>query len=290
MTKFTTHHVRSADGTPIGFRRAGSGPAVVLVHGGLLASQHLVELASELAALFEVFVPDRRGRGMSGPYREDGRRFVEQEADDILALLRASGAADLFGLSSGAIVCLEAALDAPAVRRLALYEPPLSVRGSTPTGWLDRYERELAAGKPASALITGMRGLGIDPVLSRMPHLAAPVMNVLLKTERTRPDEVPIRDLVPTWHQDFEIIGETADRLDRYRSITADALLLEGSRSPGFLHRSMDALEVVLGSSRPITLPKRGHQAPVDQPREIAALLEPFFSGSGGSRLPHPQV
>ncbi|NNC10315.1 alpha/beta hydrolase [Planctomonas sp. JC2975] len=285
MTTFTTHHVRSADGTPIGFRRAGSGPAVVLVHGGLLASQHLVELASELAASFEVFVPDRRGRGMSGPYREVGRSFAEQEADDIRALLRESGAADLFGLSSGAIVCLEAVLGLSAVRRLALYEPPLSVRGSTPTRWLDRYERELAAGKRASALITGMRGLGIDPVLSRMPHLAAPVMSMLLKTERTSPDEVAIRDLVPTWHQDFAIIGETADRLDRYRNITADTLLLEGSRSPEFLHHSMDALQAVLPSSHRIALPKRGHQAPVDQPRVIAALLADFFRGRDASGL-----
>jgi pimeloyl-ACP methyl ester carboxylesterase len=281
MSASTTHSVRSFDGTVIGYRRTGTGPGLVLVHGGLLASQHLVDLASELSASFEVFVPDRRGRGTSGPYRDDGSRIVDQEVGDIHALLRKTGASNLFGLSSGALVCLNAMPAAPAVRRLAVYEPPLSVNGSTPMGWLDRYERELAARRLGSALITGMRGLGIDPVMRRMPHALAPVMNVLLKTERADATHVPVRDLVPTWHDDFEIIRETADRLEPYRGITAETLLIEGERSPGFLHTSLDALQSVLPASRRITLPKLGHQAPVDQPQKVAEVLGEFFGTHG---------
>ena len=57
MTVFTTDSVESADGTTIGFRRTGSGRPLVLVHGGMLASQHFVALAGELAADFEVVRP-----------------------------------------------------------------------------------------------------------------------------------------------------------------------------------------------------------------------------------------
>src|ERR1700722_13703667 len=130
MTTFTTGSAQSADGTTIGFRRAGSGRPLVLVPGGMLASQHFVALAGELAADFEVVVPDRRGRGMSGPYGEAGTRIVDSEAADIRAVIAEVGAHDLFGLSSGALVSLDAVLGATSVTRLALYEPPLSVDGS----------------------------------------------------------------------------------------------------------------------------------------------------------------
>jgi hypothetical protein len=130
MTVFATDSVESADGTTIGFRRTGSGRPLVLVHGGMLASQHFVALAGELAADFEVVVPDRHGRGMSGPYGEGGTRVVDREACDIRAVIAAVGAHDLFGLSTGALVSLGTALDTTSVTRLALYEPPLSVDSS----------------------------------------------------------------------------------------------------------------------------------------------------------------
>jgi pimeloyl-ACP methyl ester carboxylesterase len=180
MTAFTTGSVESADGAMIGFRRAGSGRPLVLVHGGMLASQHFVALARALAADFEVVVPDRRGRGMSGPYGEAVTRIVDREAADLRAVIAQVGAHDLFGLSSGAVVSLNAALGITSVTKLALYEPPLSVDGSTPLGWTKRYEHEIAVGKTASALITGMRGLRADRVMSRIPRAAAPLMEWML--------------------------------------------------------------------------------------------------------------
>jgi pimeloyl-ACP methyl ester carboxylesterase len=63
--------VTSADGTTVGYRRVGDGPDVVLVHGGGQSSQNLMTLARTLSDRFTVYVPDRRGRGMSGPYRAD---------------------------------------------------------------------------------------------------------------------------------------------------------------------------------------------------------------------------
>jgi pimeloyl-ACP methyl ester carboxylesterase len=279
MTAFTTGSAESADGARIGFRRAGSGRPLVLVHGGMLGSQHFVALAGKLAADFEVVVPDRRGRGMSGPYGEAGTRIVDREASDIRAVIAEVGAHDLFGLSSGAIVSLNAVLGTTTVTRLALYEPPLSVDGSTPLGWTGRYEREIAAGKTSSALITVMRGLRTDRIMSRVPHTAAPLMDWMLRRERPEPGEVAIRDLVPTFHYDIAIIEETADRVADYASVQADTLLIGGEKSPSFLAHSLDALETVLPNCRRITLPGVGHNAAVDQPDRVAAVLREFFEG-----------
>ena len=93
--------VVSADGTRIEFRRLGSGPVVILVHGGMGASQNLAKLAAALADEFELIVPDRRGRGRSGPH---GQNYgIAREAEDLLALVADTGPTRIFGLSSGAI-------------------------------------------------------------------------------------------------------------------------------------------------------------------------------------------
>jgi pimeloyl-ACP methyl ester carboxylesterase len=149
--------VISKDGTRVGFRRYGTrGPGIILVHGGGQAAQNLDRLAGALADEFTVFVPERRGRGRSG---SPGERYgLAAERDDIAALVAHSGAVDLFGLSSGAIIVLSAARALPGLRSVAVYEPPLSINHSTPLGWLPRYERELAAGNLGAAAVTAIRG------------------------------------------------------------------------------------------------------------------------------------
>lgn len=57
--------VASRDGTTIGYRQVGSGPALILLHGSMSSGAHHVELARLLSDTFTVFVPDRRGRALS---------------------------------------------------------------------------------------------------------------------------------------------------------------------------------------------------------------------------------
>ena len=63
MTEYAKGEVESADGTRVCFRRLGAGPVVVVVHGGMQASQVFMRLAAALSDAFELIVPDRRGRG-----------------------------------------------------------------------------------------------------------------------------------------------------------------------------------------------------------------------------------
>src|SRR4051794_33109021 len=152
---YTTGTVISADGTAIGYRRLGRGPGLVLVHGAMQASQSFMKLAEELAGAFTLYVLDRRGRGLSGPYRPS--HTVERDCEDLDAVLRKTGARDVFALSAGALVSLQAALTFPPLRRLALYEPPLPLRPAV-TAWVPRYDREMAEGQLASAFVTVARG------------------------------------------------------------------------------------------------------------------------------------
>jgi pimeloyl-ACP methyl ester carboxylesterase len=114
--------VCSADGTMIAFERAGQGPALILITGGLTDRTVTRSVAAELAPRFTVYAYDRRGRGSSGdtaPYS------AEREVEDLAAVIGAAGGPALvFGHSSGAVLALEAAARGLAITKLAAYEPP----------------------------------------------------------------------------------------------------------------------------------------------------------------------
>lgn len=290
MSDYTTGTVTSRDGTTIGFRRLGSGPAVILLHGGMQAAQNLMKLAVLLAQDFEVFVPDRRGRGLSGPQLEPFD--VTRSVDDVQALVEATGAQRIFGLSAGALVALRAALTTPELRRVALYEPPLSIAGSVPLGWLPRFHRELRDGDLTGALITNLKGLGTEPVFGRIPRgILAPVLSVGARFQKTAPGDVALLDLVPTQRFDLELIGQLADTTPECSTITADVLLLAGSKSPPYFHTAVSALDAVIPHAQSLTLPGLRHSGPDDDghPDVVARELRPFFGAAEGTTPAGPR-
>ncbi|GII31532.1 alpha/beta fold hydrolase [Planotetraspora mira] len=277
MHGYTKGQVRSGDGTAIGYRRVGRGPGLILMHGGMLAAQHLMKLAGALSDDFTVHVPDRRGRGLSGPHGDDFG--VTREVEDLQALVAETEATRVFGLSSGALVALRTALVMPEIDRLALYEPPLSLAGSVPMDWVPRYDREVAAGKIGSALVTVMKGLGAEPVFVRVPRFVlVPLMAFGSGLRRDLPeDDVPVAELVPTQHYDMHIIREVADTLEDYATLRASVLLLGGTRSPAYFDAALQRLAAVVPHARSITLPGVGHSAPDDDPLVVAQALRDFF-------------
>jgi pimeloyl-ACP methyl ester carboxylesterase len=305
--------VTSADGTTIGFRRyGGGGPALVLVHGGAQAAQNLGRLAEDLARDFTVYVPDRRGRGASGPAGDGYGLTTERE--DLAALVQHSGARQLFGLSSGGLIVLSAARTLPDIRRIAIFEPPLSIDHSTPLGWVPRYERELAAGNLAGAIVTAVRGTGSAGLVLRLvprPLLAA-VMTLATRpapagpktpdrpsarrtvkrallwplrrasratAERAADQTVPLRDLVPTMGYDARLVAESEGTLADYASLTIPVLLLGGTRSAAYLRRTLQRLGRVLPNATTVVLDRADHLAADNsgEPHRVATELRGFF-------------
>src|SRR3989442_1038170 len=119
---YTTGSVTSQDGTTIGYRQLGHGPDIVLVQGAMGSAQNFMQLAGALSDTFTVYVPDRRGRGLSDlPYSKD--YSIQKDVEDLDALLAKTGARSVFGLSSGALISLQAALTLPAIHKVAIFEP-----------------------------------------------------------------------------------------------------------------------------------------------------------------------
>lgn len=280
----TTDSVTSADGTTLGYHQLGQGPGLVLVHGAMESARSHLQLAEALADSFTVYLPDRRGRGRSGGY--DDEHHVHKDVEDLGALLAKTGTHRVFGVSSGALICLQAALMLPAVRKVALFEPPLSVDGSVPTTWLTRFDEEIAQGRVSAALVTGMRAARMGPSLLRAmprPFLEFLTAAAMRHEERkAAPDDVTMRLLAPTLHHDFQWVAETAETLDSYADIRADVLLLGGSRSPAYLRSALDALETTLPRAERVEFAGLGHGASGNadrggQPVRVARELRRFF-------------
>lgn len=275
--------VRSADGSTIGYRQLGQGPGLVLVPGGMMAAQNFMTLAAALSDDFTVSILDRRGRGASSSLRERGG--LRSEFEDLAAVLERTDAPNVFGLSSGAIIALESARHMPAIRRLAIYEPPLPVDGSNPAAWLPRYEKELAAGDLPAAMVTVSKGIPVSPVFSRLPRfLGTTLMRLALPAEarQTPPGDVSLQSLIPTMRGDAQVVIDAAGDLNRYRDVAIDVLLLGGSRSPRSLKRVLGILEVTLPRAQRLEIAHAGHMAADNggQPERVAPLLRRFFQGT----------
>lgn len=279
----TSAAVTSRDGATIGYHQLGAGPGVVLVQGTMGTAQHFMQLAGALADGFTVIVPDRRGRGMSSA--GSGSYCVQKEVEDLDALLAKTGAHNVFGLSSGALIALQAALTLPSIRRVALYEPPLFVNGA-PIALMARYEQEMARGDVAAALVTAMQAAQMGPpIFNMLPRrLLEWFVRMGMKSEgkRRSGDYATMKELAPTLHNDFQLVSELSGALENFRGVNTETLLLGGSKSPAYLKVALDALEKTLPCVKRVELRGLGHAAPWNsdrggQPERVAQELRRFF-------------
>jgi pimeloyl-ACP methyl ester carboxylesterase len=279
---YTTDSVTSKDGTRIGYRQLGQGPGVVVVHGMMESAHSHMQLAEALADTFTVYLFDRRGRGMSGAFGSD--YSIQKEVDDIEALLTKTGAHNVFGVSAGAIITLQAALMLPALQKAAIFDPPLLINNSVPTDFLARYDREIAQGKVAAALVTAMKASQMGPpIFNLMPRWLLELLTKMMMDKQIAGDEVTMRMLAPTLHYDFQLVMEMAGALESFKAIGAEMLLLGGSQSPAYFKVALDALATVFPHARRVEFPGLGHGASGPtamggKPEVVAQELRRFFA------------
>ena len=261
--------MRSADGTRIGYRRLGSGPAVVLVHGSCSTHTDWMPVAKLLAGHFTCFAMDRRGRAKSG--EGVGPYSIEREQEDIAAMLAVakseSGAnAALVAHSYGAACALGAAMRSP-VPKLVLYEPPLPIGGLIAGENLAPYVAAIEEGDLDKALQLG---------LASFPRMS-PEAILALRGSRGWPR---LRPLAKSWIRELEAMDATSPSVEHYRVLPCPSMLLMGELSPE--HPMLDAsraLAEVLPGVRVEWLPGQGHGAMRAAPQMIAHLIRDFLAG-----------
>jgi pimeloyl-ACP methyl ester carboxylesterase len=257
--------VHSADGTRIGYRRLGQGPAVVFVHGSVSTHTDWMPAAKLLSVHFTCLVMDRRGRRGSGvghaPYS------IEREYEDIEAVLAAAGSgAMLAGHSYGAICALGTALRTP-VPKLVLYEPTLPVGGLVAGAPLADYARAIEAGDPDLAMEIGLREF----------IRLTPEVIVAMRTSRAWPK---LRGLAASWTRELEAMDALPASVEPYRGLQTPTLLLVGSNSREHpMKNASRALASVLPDVRVEILEGQDHMGLRGAPETVARLVAGFLAG-----------
>ena len=114
------------DGITLEYEVQGSGEPVFFIHGALMGDTYRPLMVEPALKDYRFIGYHRRGYASSSPL--DGPLPISGHAADCLGLLQELNAvpAHLVGHSSGAVIALQLALDAPeAVRSLTLLEPAL---------------------------------------------------------------------------------------------------------------------------------------------------------------------
>ncbi len=273
------------DGTTVGWLSLGAGPGLVILHGAMQSAQSQLDLARLLAHRYEVHLVDRRGRGMSGPYAPSAD-LLRTEVSDLATVLAATGARDVLGISSGALIALRAAPTTPAIGRVAAFEPPLIVGDPARLELAAQTRREIDAGALPDALDTAMRAAEMGP--SALLRLPRPILRSLARrmlAAKPKDGAPPVRELAQALAADFAIVAQSADRLDAFASIAVPVLLVEGTRTRPYLRTAIDVLARAIPGAQRVSLPGTDHGVTQNRtqwgrPDRIAPALLDFFAGT----------
>lgn len=274
--KTETKHIISADGTKIGYKQTGSGEGLIIVHGGGRISGDYERLAEALADKYTVYTYDRRGRGMSGQITND--HCIEKECEDLVGLLKATGAEHVFGHSMGGVIALETATRYP-ITNIAVYEPAISVNNSMPQDFMKDVNKAIAQKRYERAMAHTVKGLQMHES-GKLPVWLLVAILKLLKLAKGKGKEWNARmaETLPTLSVDMTMVMQLNNTINKYKKIRSLTYLMGGSKSPSFLLQPLDMLKHLIPYSTKFIFNNFYHVAPEENSPEIAASLKQFFN------------
>lgn len=251
------------------YRRAGSGPALVLVHGFLGGSEQWQPEIADLSQRFDVIAPDLPGFGAAAG--ATGRARIGDMADDVIALLTVLGigAFALLGHSMGGMVVQNIARTVPdRVTRLVLH-------GTGALGLMpDRFE----------PIETSKRRLIEDGMAETAARIAATWF---------------VDGAAAPGHARLAGIGAVADpsaalsALDAMAAwdgraglaaLTMPSLVIWGERDRSYRWPQVELLWRGLPDAGLAVIPRAAHAAHVEKPAIFRSLLGDFLSAGDADR------
>lgn len=266
-------------GHDVAYRRAGSGPVVLLVHGIAGTSAVWDAILPELAATHTVIAPDLPGHGRSG--RSAGDYSVGAMAATLRDLLLALGLerATVVGHSLGGGVAMQYAYLFPEhCERLVLVS----------AGGLGRSVALTlrSAALPGSEVVTaglglvargGGRALGAVGLLR--PERVSPPARELGRSVAALADRETRTAFLATLRAVVGPVGQRVFAGDRlYLAAAMPTLIVWGERDPIIPVGHGRRAHAAMPGSRLEVLPGVGHFPPLEAPEELAAALREFLA------------
>jgi len=255
-------HIRSVDGTRIGFVTSGTGPPLVMVHGSIADHRVLSRVVPLLEPHYTVHAVDRRGRGLSGDASSYDISLEYADLARVVDRLSAETgvAVSLYGHSYGAVCALGAAALTSNLSRLFLYEPGYRGVVLTPDKVLGRLDQLVAAGEYDAALEHAFR-LGVG-----MSEAEVAAMRAL-------PSWQARVEAAPTIPREFRTAAHLSVDTRAAADLSVPTVLLLGDRSTPGQKAVVAALHASLPSSELVMLTGQAHAAQVTAPELIADAL-----------------
>ncbi|SIM62002.1 alpha/beta fold hydrolase [Micromonospora cremea] len=264
--------ITARDGASIALHSTGTGPGLVVVHGGGVTIDVYRRLATALADRFTVHLYNRRGRA-DAPPRSVPYTF-EQDIDDLAAVLEHTGSGNIVGHSFGGFIALQAALRLP-IDRLALYDAAVSIDGGFPAAWLDAAHEALRAGDTARSLAITAGGINPQMAAAKLPFgVRLVITRAFLRTPIGR----MMGDLLPMTLDESALIRDHDGPASQWAGITAEVLLACGADGPPYYVDLNEALAGALPRARTLVIPRSGHDAINRAHPRLVDPLATFFA------------
>ncbi len=269
-------------GHEVVYRMAGSGPAVVLIHGMINSSRHWREVAERLAVNHTVIAPDLIGHGDSATPRGD--YSIGAHAAAIRDLLSAIGIrrATIVGHSLGGGVAMQFFWQFPErVERLVL----ISSGGLGPDVSPLLRVAALPGASPALALAARPRVVGaissIADALKRRGSNRAVYADAIARALRPLQGEGARRAFLQTLRAVIDVRGQRVSAVDRlYLLGPVPSLIVWGERDRTIPPSHGEAAHAAIPHSQFATLPRAAHFPHIEDPEGLSDVLEEFLAST----------
>ena len=252
------------EGLRIGFRRAGDGPPLVLLHGGLGDSRAWRDQLEDLSDEFTVVAWDAPGCGGSADPPDDFR--LADYADSLVGLIDALGLhrPHVLGHSFGAGLALELYRRHPEL-------PQSLVLAGAYAGWAGSLSREEVDKRLRLAL----------EVAERLPDRFLPqsipgLFSDLIPPERSEELAAIMSEARPVGTRVMAHAFAEADLRDVLPRIKVPTLLVCGEADERSPLPVAQALHDAIPTSTMVVLPGLGHESYVEAPAQFNAEVRAF--------------
>jgi pimeloyl-ACP methyl ester carboxylesterase len=269
----------TVDSSRLYYEECGAGPAIVLVHDGLMGAASWDLIWPTLCGHAHVLRYDRRGVG-----RSTAPKMRFSQAADLEALMAARGVSDatVVGSSAGGAIAIDFTLAHPdRVQRLVLLGPVVDGLGFS----AHFLQREMRNTEP---LLHGDVAAAVEKQLED-PFLLEPG-NAAVRWK--------VRETLTTNPQNLLSLSTTNRLVDwpavpaaaRLGDLRVPALILVGEHDIPDVHAHAGAIELGMGGARREVVPGGGHLIQLDHPALIGPRILAFIEQTPVVALPEERL
>lgn len=266
---------------PIAYSDSGAGEPVLLLHCSCSSSSQWESLREALDQAFRVVATDQWGCGESEPWTGQGQFSLQQEAVQVISIIRDIGSAvHLVGHSYGGAVALRVAREqAERILSLTLVEPTAFhiLRDGTARNQALFEEISSVAEVVRQALLSGDYWRGMAGFIDYWNGEGA--WDAISENGRSKLAQTAQKVVL-----DFHALFEEPALLKEYAALSIPTLLLYGDRSPAPTRRIAEMLGTAMPRARKLQIQGAGHMMPLTHGDsinlEIASHLQCHQTGT----------